>query len=417
MLLAGSAIVTGACHDDSSTTGPSARPDVPELRQEPQGISVDPLIAHARAIPGFGGFFLDGSGRPTVYLKDTRQRGRAEVGLAGTLRQLGAAPAQLRVLQGDYEYLQLNDWFTRAAPQALAIPGAVFVDVDEGSNRLRLGVETAAAESSVRGVLARLAIPSAAVVVERAEPFHFAATLRDKVTPRRGGLQISGAGTCTLGFNTFHAAPPLLSFRSFITNSHCTNVRGGVDGTQFHQPLASNLIGTEVADPPFFTFPLCPSGRRCRMSDAARVRYASGVGSDLGGIARPTSRSLADGPVTINAANPFFNITSELSPFQGLEVNKVGSTTGWTKSRIASTCSGINVTGTNITYFCQSRTIVGLVPGVSRGGDSGSPVFYWNGGSNVALMGILWGGNSSNTSFGFSPMSGIEAELGALRTF
>jgi hypothetical protein len=153
------------------------------------------------------------------------------------------------------------------------------------------------------------------------------------------------------------------------------------------------------------------------MSDAARVRYASGVSYDLGGIARTTARSLADGPITIDAANPFFNITSELSPFQGLEVNKVGRTTGWTKSRIGNTCVGANVAGTNITLFCQSRTIVGLVPGVSRPGDSGSPVFYWTGGSNVALTGILWGGNSSNTSFVFSPMSGIEAELGALRTF
>lgn len=78
---------------------------------------------------------------------------------------------------------------------------------------------------------------------------------------------------------------------------------------------------------------------------------------------------------------------------------------------------GAKVSGTNITLLCQSRTVVGIVPGLSRPGDSGSPVFYWGGGSNVTLTGILWGGNSSNTSFVFRPMPGIEGELGALRTF
>jgi hypothetical protein len=32
------------------------------------------------------------------------------------------------------------------------------------------------------------------------------------------------------------------------------------------------------------------------------------------------------------------------------------------------------------------------------------------------LLGNLWGGNSSGTLFVYSPMSGIEAELGALQT-
>ena len=50
-------------------------------------------------------------------------------------------------------------------------------------------------------------------------------------------------------------------------------------------------------------------------------------------------------------------------------------------------------------------------------GDSGSPVFNWSGtGNTVRLAGILWGG-SGNNLFVFSPMSGIEKELGALTTF
>src|SRR5215203_4482325 len=398
----------GACHDESPPTGPSARPDVPELSKAAQSESPDPLLAHARTIPGFGGFFLDPSGQPTVYLKDAGQRGKAELALAGTLRGLGKTSAELRVAKGEYEYLQLHGWFTRAAPEALAVPGAVFADLDEGSNRLRLGVETAAAENGVRGVLARLGIPGEAVLVERTEPIHLAATLRNAVTPRRGGLQIAFTkGFCTLGFNTSFQSG-LIIVRSLITNSHCTNIRGGVEGTKFYQPVSPNLIATEVSDPAFFTGFPCPLNRKCRHSDAARARYASGVSSDLGGIARTTARAIADGPLTINSANPFFNITAELISVQGATVNKVGRTTGWTYGKIASTCAGTNVANTNITLLCQSRTAAGIIPGNSRPGDSGSPVFYWAGGNNVTLTGLLWGGNSSNTNFVFSPIANIE---------
>jgi hypothetical protein len=50
------------------------------------------------------------------------------------------------------------------------------------------------------------------------------------------------------------------------------------------------------------------------------------------------------------------------------------------------------------------------------GGDSGSPVFGQPSGSNVALLGILWGGSGS-TLYVYSPIGNIEQELGALQTF
>ena len=37
--------------------------------------------------------------------------------------------------------------------------------------------------------------------------------------------------------------------------------------------------------------------------------------------------------------------------------------------------------------------------------------------SSVKLAGILWGGNSSGTTFVYSPIGGIEQELGSLTTF
>jgi hypothetical protein len=54
------------------------------------------------------------------------------------------------------------------------------------------------------------------------------------------------------------------------------------------------------------------------------------------------------------------------------------------------------------------------------GGDSGSPVFFRKGNSNrVTLLGILWGGSvdEENPEFAYSPMSGVERELGTLKVF
>jgi hypothetical protein len=53
---------------------------------------------------------------------------------------------------------------------------------------------------------------------------------------------------------------------------------------------------------------------------------------------------------------------------------------------------------------------------IVQGGDSGSPVFRIDSGDNVTLLGNLWGGNSYGTLFVYSPLSGIEGELGALTT-
>ena len=85
----------------------------------------------------------------------------------------------------------------------------------------------------------------------------------------------------------------------------------------------------------------------------------------------------------------------------------------WTFGTITNSCVAVNVSGSTITQLCQNIVNAGV-----GGGDSGSPVFNWSGtGSNVTLAGILWGGSSDGTTFVFSPMSGIERELGALTTF
>ena len=99
----------------------------------------------------------------------------------------------------------------------------------------------------------------------------------------------------------------------------------------------------------------------------------------------------------------------------GHTANKVGRTTGWGQGAVTRTCTNTGVSGSNIVLLCQTF-VENNSAVIVQGGDSGSPVFRIDSGGNVTLLGNLWGGNSSGTLFVYSPMSGIEAELGALET-
>ena len=67
----------GACSDDTVLpTAPAAVPDLAQVGAQ-QELADDP-VALARAVPGFGGFFVDDQGTPTVYLANPGQRGERE---------------------------------------------------------------------------------------------------------------------------------------------------------------------------------------------------------------------------------------------------------------------------------------------------------------------------------------------------
>jgi hypothetical protein len=223
------------------------------------------------------------------------------------------------------------------------------------------------------------------------------------------GVQINFPGfICSIGFNAARQ-----SVRGFVTASHCTTTQGGVESTSYWQPLQSTKpvkIATETVDPGYkTTLAGCPSGRRCRRSDAAFAKYVNGTTNTLGRIARTASTSSTDltiaggWTVTSNATSSSFTV--------GETVNKVGRTTGWSRGKVAATCATVNVSGTSITQICQ--TIVNAKVGA---GDSGADVFKVTSGTNVKLDGVLWGGSSNGTQFVFSPFANITGELGALTT-
>ena len=399
-LVAGTVFLASACSDTTQPTPPSGpRAGIDAVQQ-----SDDP-VALVRAVSGFGGFFLDDDGVPTIYLRDVARHAEAERALGPWLHAQGLGASGLRVRRADFDWASLERWQVDAGREALAMRGAVWVDADEARNRVTIGVERGTSAAALRSAVARLGVPSGAVVVQEVEPVKLAATLRDRIRPVVGGLQINFPGfLCTLGFNALRGTQ-----RSFITNSHCTNVQGGTESTPYWQPSSgpgSAQIATEVADPVYTTGGSCPANRRCRRSDASRARYASGTTSTLGSIARTTGAN--NGSVTISGR---FTITGEGGASVGQTVHKVGRTTGWTRGKVTNTCVHTNVSGSNVTQLCQTFVSAGV-----GGGDSGSPVFRRGSGDAVTLVGILWGGSGSN-NYVFSPLASIEAELGALTTF
>jgi hypothetical protein len=283
----------------------------------------------------------------------------------------------------------------------------VYTDADERSGRLVVGVVNRGIETSIRARLNALGVSSQIVDVVLTEPIFQLATLRDYIRPIEGGLQVRwDAYVCTLGFNGVRAGTA-----GFAVNSHCTTKQGGVQGTQYYQPvnqIPAELVGTEIADPSYRrNIPGCPKGKVCRYSDSAYAQRAAGVSAAMGFIAK--TDGLNTGSLTIVADQ--FRITSKGASSVGQVVNKVGRTTGWTQGAVTNTCVTTGVSGTNIVQICQDFVSAGV-----GGGDSSSPVFAITSASDVQLRGILWGGNQSGTQFVYSPIANVERsdELGPI---
>jgi hypothetical protein len=273
-----------------------------------------------------------------------------------------------------------------------------------------VGVLDRDVEGLVRARLRVLGVSSQSVDVVETEPIVQVATVRDKVRPVVGGLQIRfSQDLCSLGFNAWRA-----NVEGYVTASHCSTNQGELDGTQYYQRLnqvAAEFIGTEIADPAFFRNSNgCPLGRKCRYSDSNFSDGDDAVAFTLGGIARTTGPN--NGSLEIAGE---FVIRAQGAATVGQTGNKVGRTTGWTQGTVTRTCVNTSVSGNNIVLLCQDfvENTVQLV----NSGDSGSPVFRINDDGSVTLLGNLWGGNSSGTLFIYSPIANIERELGALTTF
>jgi hypothetical protein len=399
-------LALAACQDNSDPTNPDLQP----ARGGIPGPDLPSAADFDRQVPGFGGYYLAADGTPTVYLTRGANRRAAEGVLAGYMTAKGRQASAIRVLEAQYNWKQLQRWQDDASVEALDVAGAVYVDNDETTNRVVIGVDNMGAAGQVRAAAARAGVPASAIEVRQVQPVVQVASLQNVVDrPVRAGVQINFPGfLCSVGFNANSG-----SQRSFITASHCTTKQGGVENTPYYQPLQSvngTVIATEVADPVYVKNGAgCPKGKNCRYSDASRANYANAANQALGLIARTSGAN--NGSLEITGS---FSVTSDDCGTTGgclpvgTVVNKVGRTTGWTAGAITNTCVNTGVQGTRFVQLCQTFVSAGVA-----GGDSGSDVFQITG-SSVKLVGILWGGAGS--SFVFSPFGNVVRELGALVT-
>jgi hypothetical protein len=431
------ALTVTACRDGTPSAPPSLEPQAIRPSASIAQVATNPTptqLEVAQAVPSFGGYFIDGYGRPTVYLTDVTKRADAAAALSAFLSSFGWSASDLQVRQATYTYLQLDSWYRAARPSALGLAGAVFGDIDESRNRITFAGVNASTLTSIASTLLTAGVPNAAVNLVVRAPIRTAATLRDQFRPPYGGLQIEFFPlpasplilVCTLGFNVLDGADS-----SFITNSHCSNVQGGTTTpTDYYQPDRGGVIADpdfyfarEVEDPDYAMGSLsgpCPLGRRCRTADVSRAKYAPGQAFVLGKIARPQNENATgtlDDTLRINPTTPTFSIVAEQGrTILGQKLNHVGRTTGWTSGLVTATCVDVDVSDSDISQLCQD-----FVDAYVAGGDSGSPVFGLNTDGTVFLAGILWGGSTdlqtNHVQFIMSPLDAIKAEIGPIKTF
>ena len=412
-------VALGACdttsmEDDGEEEPDPEGPTVNLGEQAPPGIH-DKFAQVADQVPGFGGFYLDETGQPIAFAIEPTESRREELRVA--LRQAfgdgilerGDNPRRsvenptLEVRAGEYRMRDLLAWYERL-PEVFDVEEVVMTDLNEARNRLSVGVTTEEVFPQVEDRIAELDIPREAVrLVVKSPPREASNGLRDRVTPPRGGVEVSG--TCTLGFVGRYQGD-----WGFITNSHCTNQRGNNTGTTFNQPASGPQIGVESADPSYRSCGFL-GFNSCRKSDAAFVDFDGcvSVATDVMRTQNWAAPGGGTGSRQIDHGAAMDMTEFRAHPVSGQMVDKMGRTSGWTYGFVTRTCttgrpvdnSGNRITVDNdpVLMKCQYEASYR-----SDGGDSGSPVFLWRG-DTVILVGLNWGSGSNYAIF--SPLEGI----------
>ncbi len=381
--------------------------------------------AMADAIDGFAGMYYE-RGELIVRVAGSADHSNVVPAIEGYqggvyLSRADGGPGRrdVRIEPADFTFRQLHEWRQRALA-AFNLPGVRSLDLDERLNRVEIGVSSLDISGSVEEVVAKLGVPSEAVVITVKPAITSIQTVQDRVRPIRGGLKIENdvSTPCSLGFNAL-SDQIIDTGEGFVTASHCTEQLARRNDGIFYQKAdnGTDRVGSEALDPNPFTGGSCPAGKECRRSDAAFVLYDDSVTWTLGKLIRTTNWSRTQGGLTITS--PDLNIGGDARstpPLLDQELHKVGQKTGTTFGPVDETCvDKPHPDDSNLLILCSYSVWAGV-----KDGDSGAAVFEVQSGSDVILHGIVWAreveslGGEGDESFWFSPYSQVYADLGPL---
>lgn len=244
---------------------PTPRP-TPQPTQPPLWDSIDEFI---EAVPGYGGFFYEPDSNfrvAYVYMLDTLQQDEAEQ--AAVFFRLSTR-SDIRAIQGEYSWGQLEVWLTEAQKGLWLIPEVHSSKISHRDNRIQFGVETEDGVQRARRALVPTGVPEEAVVFD-------VSPKRSDIPPRGfddpTGLRIS------LEFQQTVPAGQPIPIQMVLSNGNNTRVEVShpdllreevmiytSDGDQITKKLRGVLVGaggtTLLQSEEEVTLPIAWSGR------------------------------------------------------------------------------------------------------------------------------------------------------------
>ncbi len=116
--------------------------------------------------PGFGGVFVsDDQTTLKVYLLDTSRLEEAKRAVEQVFGESITQGRKLEALQADFSIAQLYGWYQCMQDEVWAFAQVSMTDLDEGKNRIEIGVDELSATEGIEKALAGLGIPREAVVI------------------------------------------------------------------------------------------------------------------------------------------------------------------------------------------------------------------------------------------------------------
>ncbi len=394
----------------------------------------------AQFAPSSAGYFIDSVGNVVVMVRDGRDdaaaiRGATALHSAGGIRLSRQGAAKIRSRRADFSFAQLASARDAVFDSIFTqLGGLSSLDLDERSNRVTIGLDPRFADEERRMVLRRagqIGVDTALLAFRvhaplkttsgsallRAPAFLSGTQLSSTYDTLIGGIAIrtdhaagagGGPGDCTLGFTAYYNG-----YRALVTATHCTTVWGAPDNTVVSQ-ATTRRVGVEAVDPNKYHCGL----NWCRASDASLFRIDDSIPSIRGLIARTTYRNSGgpnggNGSTTIDGSSPFFTVTGAGTTLTtGMEVQRIGRTSGWVYGTISNTCVDHHYDGSETGPFSVYTMVCGYEAAMENlGGDSGGPLFRWTGGDSVTLEGTVVGQLTTQDEV-FSKFTRIASDFG-----